>query len=745
MPNPMASTAEYVKISRLVCMLLNRAMMYKADHPQIRDAAAQLYKELVASLPKLSSLSLILHQDQLYMDDEPVDPRINVGRIVALFKKSGIQSISFFNGIAMDELDTLIDMVTAPAKYPDSQAMIAELRFRGVEQLKINHVFYKKITREDEVVARRDLEGGGSGFSGRADSFRKQFMDTLMESVLADEADKMLSMKSLLADPIGVSQRMLTVENKSMAAVTSGKFSASGPGGGAPGQGEAIEPGAALLYQIQTLSDDIKAQMETGGQLNLMDLADAVFEMKRQLTMGIESQKAVNQAYANEAVILDHVNSLTDDVLVRLVREEYRQGKISTTRLAQILRRLLPEPGEIKRLLPKIKIALLADGMPVAEYLTLVRQLARELEGDGLADILRQAAETAGVEGDELIDAIQKNPEQAAQLITIAAEISKGDKDPQAFTDVLVEYVEQLGKTLQRQTAGKGTEKEAQARRMMIDLGAGLTAGIRNMRFDSQALARMEERINARIDEVAARLIAEQGASSKKGIKPSTRERTLLQMMEQSLESSEELKESLLVIRAEADKGAIDENSFEQIYAGIVRYQEQMREKEVKKQMPPGVLKATEFRFHLEKELLRAKRHKLYLSTLAFTIVNVRPKVKAPADLKIKKSELFAAAYHRLVEIARNSDIVGELNPTTMTIILPMANKASARLALGRITKLLHEQSFEINGIPLSVVIAGSVTSFAPEEKPNTEAFIKTVIYELDHVATRVKNVHSLT
>lgn len=735
MAEPKASSGDYTKISRMVCMLLNRSMMYKADHPQIRDAADQLYKELMSQLPRLASLSLILHQDQLYLDEEPVDPRINVGRIVALFKKSGVQSISFFNGMAMNELDALIDIVTSPVKYPDSQAMIGELRFRGVEQLKINHVFYKKITREEEVVTRRDQEGKPVPPPPVSDALQKQFMETLLESVLTEEGDKTLSMKNLLADPAGVSQQMLSVEEKSMAAVADGTVSPASAG-------PAIIPGATLLYQIQALSDDIKEQMETAGPVNMMDVADAVFEMKRQLALGIEAQKAVNRAYGNEAAILDQVNALADDVLVQLIKVEYQQGKISTARLAQILRRMVPGPGELRRLLPKVKKVLLAEGMPVAEYLALVQHLGRELESEGLSRILQEAAEAAGVDGAELIDEIQKNPEQAAQLIAIAAEIRKGAGDQQAFMDMLVEYVEELGDTLQKEMAGADG---AGTRRMMTDLGPGLAVHLRNMNFDSQALAEVEQRINARIQAVFERLDVGPEALTAASAGSSRKDRTLLQMMEQSLESNDELKQILQAIRVDADAEVLDENSIEQIYATIVKYQEAKREKEAKKQMPPGVLKATEFRFHLEKELSRAKRHKLYLSTLAFTIVNVRPKTKVPEGMKISKAELFNTAYQRLVEVVRTSDIVGELNATTMTVLLPMANKAGARLALQRITKLLHEQIFEVNGIPLSVVIAGSVTSFQPDEKPNTESFIRTMVYELDHVAVRVKNVHSLT
>jgi hypothetical protein len=152
------SKEDYARIIRLVCLLLNRAMMYKADHPHIKDAIINLHKDLTALAPGFSSLVLLLNRDQLFLDEEPVDPRINTSRIVALFKKTRVQSISFAAGIAVEEFQTLIDILTAPQKYTDCDKMTEELNSRGVQSVKINHVFYKKITRDDEIVSRRDRD-----------------------------------------------------------------------------------------------------------------------------------------------------------------------------------------------------------------------------------------------------------------------------------------------------------------------------------------------------------------------------------------------------------------------------------------------------------------------------------------------------------------------------------------------------------------------------------------------------------
>jgi len=84
--------------------------------------------------------------------------------------------------------------------------------------------------------------------------------------------------------------------------------------------------------------------------------------MKRQLIKGIQLQKSRGTAYSNEKALLDKANEIADRVVLKLIKDEYRSGKISASRLAQILKRLVPEPGELKRFCPKSKTPFLKKG-----------------------------------------------------------------------------------------------------------------------------------------------------------------------------------------------------------------------------------------------------------------------------------------------------------------------------------------------------------------------------------------------
>jgi hypothetical protein len=666
---------------------------------------------------------------------------------VSLFKKAGIQSISFNIGIQQEELNAFIEVFTSPTRFPDAEAMIKGLMQRGVRELKINHVFYKKVTLDDKIVQKDTDRPVSTQSSEEATAAsKKQFMEMILESVLSEEVQKSISLKNLMADPGGLSKSMLAVEDRHREEGPADAESGIGESGKGSDRAGVGEPGTALMYQLQLLHDDVERNLEDGETANLAEMTDAIFEMKRQLIAGIETQKTLHAAYENETRVLDQVNELADNVLIKLIRDEYQKGKISTQRLAHILRRLVPDPFELKRILPKIKAALLGEGMAVSDYLSLIQHLGKELQSEGLSKVLQDAAESVGVDGEELIEEIRKKPEQAAQLMALAAEIQKGTGDEAAFTELLVNYVEKLGVRMRGEAAENGgTQGEAHVRQEMDLLETGLMKQLKGMDLSTETLVGIENRIQARIDA----LFEKQGGDwtaprSAAAAQDSRPEKTLLQLMEQGVTTNEELVGILKNVRSKAEAGDIGENDFEAIYAEIQKHEEAAREKASQKKMPTGVLRPSEFKFYLEKEIFRASRHGLAFSTLAFTIVKAQPERKIPKGKSISQFELLNAVYRKLVDILRDTDIMAELERNKMAALLPMTTKQDANLAMRRITKLLHENSIEVNGIPVRLIIACSATIFDPEITKDVESYIQTMNKDLDNIAQRVKNIHNL-
>jgi hypothetical protein len=724
------SKHELARFGRSISLLFNRATMYQVDHPYVKQSIDEFFLLVEKLLSTSSPLVFILNQEKFFIDEEPLDPRIIVNRMVAHFKKAGIQSVSFEEGLGRNELRTFLEIFVSLSKYPNAEAMKKALEAKGIQHMRINHVFFKKVTADDEVVARDALEKMTPHMAEEDQlKSKKLFIDMVLESVLGEEFEKTFTIKNILNNPTGLSKNMIEADIRS--------FRQS--------EAEDGRPGPVLFHQLQMIGDEVERGLSEEGEANLSELAAAVFDMKKQLVEGIEAQKALNITYSDEEKILDKANEITDCVLLKLVKDEYKAGKISTSRLAQILRRLVPEADELKRLLPKIKAALLEEGMPLSEYMTLVQELGKELQNEELAKILKKSSEEVGIDGEELIQQVKENPVQAAELIFLAAEIQKGTGDEKALTDLLVNYVEQLGSKLTLDIAKKdGVEGEQHLRQVITGLESNIVSRLKGMDIKDDVLERLEERLNKRMDDILEKLRSDwintqPGSSEQAGIN----NLSVLQIMEQSVSENEELGEILKTVRTKVESKEIDENDFKQIYAEISKEKMRRQEQDAKKRMPLGVLKPKDFMFFIDKEVSRSKRYGTPFAALSFAVVKSKPQTRQPPEA-ITQQALIDEILYRLATILRDADIISQMGKNALVALLPMTMQKEGKLALRRSMKLLHAKPIEVDGIPVAVKLAGVATSFDADQMPDAKAFVKALSTELMEMTVRIKNIQDL-
>ncbi len=117
-------------------------------------------------------------------------------------------------------------------------------------------------------------------------------------------------------------------------------------------------------------------------------MLETIYKIKENVLDNIKLQRETGKLIAAHELAVTEINHISYRVIVRLIKEEYRSDrKISVKRLAQIIRRMLPDIKELKYLLPQLKDGLFAEGMSPSDYLTLVKELSKELESDGLIQI----------------------------------------------------------------------------------------------------------------------------------------------------------------------------------------------------------------------------------------------------------------------------------------------------------------------------------------------------------------------
>jgi len=877
------SKQETDRFSRVIVMLFNRATMYQANHPYVQQSIDELYTILVQLLPKVSPLVFIMSREQLFIDEEPLDPRIIVAKVIQHFNKTGIQSISFESGLKKNDIRIFLEVFTSLDKYADADAMRNALIAQGIRHIKINHVVYIKATEDDELVSRDALKEMTLDISKDSqEKTRKQFMDLILESVLAEEFEKTLTIDNLLKNPKELSQNMIEADrsgsqeieaedqrpgpvlmhqleminqkisgnqsqvNESMATdlVTAvfemknellegmksqkadditysdesqiiakinevtdnvvlqlakkhdmegietsklGQFLGrwvpedelgemvdrikselsvkpiaiehilNNPGGVSkqlvdadisgqlkPGENKR-NPGSIIMRQLDLVKQELADKALEASGSSLSDVAAAVLELKEQLLAGMESQKELGAVYADEEKIVDKVNDITDEVILQLVKEEYQSGQLSPPRLAQILRRLIPETEELKRLLPKIKEVLLEEGMPLKDYLEIIKTLGKELQSEDLARVFEESAEQIGIDGDSLVQEIKNNPDQAAELIFLASEIRKGAGDEKIMTDLLVDYVERLGSTLNLDLDKDDEVKGKQhLRRIISNIESDIVGRLKNMNVKDDMIGRLEQRLEGRMDEILDQ------AKDTWLKAPSDREGqgdlsglSILQIMEQTIGANEELAEILELIRNQAESGVIDENNFAQIYLKIKEEEEKRRLQEEQREVPAGVLKDKTLNLLMEKEVARAQRYGVHLAALAFSLVRATPLDKNLSE-SVSRQNLLDAILKKMIKIVRTSDLIGEFGKNEIVVLLPFTPPDEAQRTLKRCLELLYLEPIEANGSSFTIKMAGVAMSYDLKNTPDAKVFINELSTELMQMEIRIRNIQNL-
>ncbi|BBO90170.1 hypothetical protein [Desulfosarcina ovata] len=843
MPLDSAIKSQLSQFGRTIALLFNRSMMYQPNHPFVEQSIDLFYEGAMDLLNRINPLVFILNREEFFVDEEPLDPRLNVSRLVMLFKNNGIQSIALEPGIEKREVRVFLEVFGNISKYDGAEGFKKAIFARGVSSIRINHVRYKKVTADDEIVSRDALKELTPQIMAAEDEAkaRKMFMDTLLESVLTEEFAKTLNIESLMANPGAVSQNMIQADLKHGDGAEKGTGTepgggngpggggpggggpggggpggggpggggpggggpgGGGPGGGGPGGGGPGGEGAGsgdgsgrgpvggtgsgtgngsgigeagqgsggsgtggagtgsghggsggtggghgglLFQQLEVMRVEVEKHLAGKGDVALTDLADAVFDMKKQLLEGIEAQKALGVAYENEAAILENADALTDQVLIQLVRDEYQEGRITPARMAQILRRLVPEAAELKRLLPKIKQALIDEGMSHTGYLELVQELSKELQSEGLANILQESGEDIGVDGNQLIEEFKNNPEQAAQLIYLASEIRKGTGDDDLLAEILAGYVEQIGGPMAMDQAGEKDDPD-HLKSVVSNIESNIVSQLSKMDMADDVITKLEDRLNARMDSVMDQMRAEwlktRGQGGGNAAKRPHKTLTVLQTLEQSVSEHDELGAILKTVRAKVDAGEIDENDYKKIQDEISLQKQLIKEKEANRAMPTGVIKAGAMAFILEKEIARANRYDYAFSALAFSMVRIKPRAKVPAGA-INNEMLMESVLALLSTTFREVDIVGQLGKNTIVAVLPLISREDSKKALNRVMKILHDAPVDINGIAIDFKFAGIAITFDGQDTPDAKSFIRVMVSRLQDMASRLKNIQS--
>jgi hypothetical protein len=716
----------YHQAGKSFVLMFNRVSMYGPGHPFSVQAVDEFYHSIQNLLQATSPVVLIYTRNQFYLEDEPIDRNLNFFKMASHFKKTDVTSISIEKGLQKDEVENFVKIFLDPRSYPGAEAMRNAAAARQVRNIRINHIFYQKVTEDDQVVA-KSTAARAERLDDELNSSREvqDALSMIAGKFLMEELDQSLSLKSLMADPGALSRGMVE------------KGLAESLGGAAPR--DATGQPYSITRHLGALGAEIRQALAGSAPVELPELAEALLRMKRELLREIEAQKAVGLALDPNNEIREEAESVTDTVILELIRKEYDKGRTPVERLAFILERILPFPEDLARLLPGIRDCLLGEGMPLSDFSKLIQQIGVDRQNEGITQAVARAADDIGVDGDDILERLKANPSGFTRLLYLAAEIEKESGSSKPLSDILIDHIERIAPKLAGRRAGTDADAgEETLRRMIVRFNSGVVDGLREGYVDARFVGEVERRLQERLEASVAAIRSEL-SQYKAALKTSGPDRrSLLQSLEDGLPEGHALKPILRQVGADFRTQKLDENDFQEILERIDAARKRTRKAE--KKIDEVVFSKKHTLALLEIELARAGRYGTDLSAVAFSIYPTGDR-RSGGNREAVSIDTTTAILQKLREKLRNTDWIGIVSNRLFLAVMPMTTYKEAHLASRRLLKSMNAQPVSVSGRPVCFKIAGSVIHYDSRRMPDSRAFIRLVEDEHVEVAHRLRNL----
>lgn len=674
---------------------------YGSDHPVSDRAYATFLAGLAECLGGVDSLTLMLDRGSFFVEDYPVDAKFNASRLVILFRKLGLESVTFLGGIDAGDLKSLMSMLTRPDDFGDIAAVRNELTRRGIESIRVNHVVLRKFTSDDEVIDREGLEEL-TGLAEQAVSSGNEAGGAAEPpEALMSRVEKVFSMHALMKQPERMAETLLNTSNA-----------------------EPVQQ-AGIVEQIRMLGSRIECDASAGedASFSLDEVMQAVTHVREEVSRGLAGQEETARLLAESGGVLSELEQLTCRTVVSIVRDEYRQGRVSAERLAQIIRRVLPESRDLKRLLPMLKQALLDEGMSLGDYIEFVNQLTAELQSDELVKVLEQGADSIGFSVDDLLREIRREPEEAARLIVLAAEMRQcGKSDESMLSRALSEYIDRVSDGLvDAEPDGDRPgqrEKIRKTRRELIDK-------VRAQGVPDAVAERMESDLDVHMDLSGSTF-------------PAGR---LVELLNRSgAEDDGELAEQLVdILERESNVSTLGDTlqrelgshgySTERIDSIYNETLARLRRRNRVEFMPGAVMNPVATNYFLKREIATCIRYDTFFSCIALMIAQVHESDRDWRTIGTEEIEtLMPEVFDILPPHLRDLDLLGTFGSKDRNIplvILPMTDETGAVAVMQRMLDALKKAHLELGGSAVKVNVIGTAVRFDPERTSDARSFVQ--------------------
>ena len=259
--------------------------------------------------------------------------------------------------------------------------------------------------------------------------------------------------------------------------------------------------------------------------------------------------------------------------------------------------------------------------------------------------------------------------------------------------------------------------------------------------MDSQLFSVLEKKIDDRLEEVLKQTTSA-WVTRKIALSDdvSMELPALLTLIEESIDDRKDIQIILEKIISSLRAQGFEEDKLKIIADEIAKRAQHQETETEKKSYPKGSFNRSTMLFFLKKEISRAWRYKVPFSTLTFSLVNIIPKTPVSSE-KIKLHDIWFSVMDHLLKIMRDTDFLGALEENKILLLLPMTDEKGSNLALQRLLRILHSESFVVKNIPLELKFVALTTSFNQDTMPTIQIFLKEIAAKMNELLKTQKNV----
>ncbi|OGX15746.1 MAG: hypothetical protein A2166_03205 [Omnitrophica WOR_2 bacterium RBG_13_41_10] len=316
----MADNEIYPQIINVLITALNKFFLYPANHPIVRSTLSDAYAVLSKALALKKQLTFSLSgQDKILVEGQAITSSAQtlLEEFIAEFNKLQAESITFSEGLSVEELEQFLTMMLLKSEDLKKGAGISQLLSeKGIKHIKVNLFSYVKVEKGKEVVSRQKTK-------------------------IIDTADFMLKLKEILKSNLDDGSQL----DKNLEAV-----------------------GNLLIQEAK--------DKDAKGKVEVAKSADKAFSQLNKFASVVQDKDKSGKL---KALFTDKENRYLDAILIEAIILEYAQKKKWGPFLRDIFKRFYLKEDDTKRIIPKLKDRLLQNKITEPELNNFILEMQNSL------------------------------------------------------------------------------------------------------------------------------------------------------------------------------------------------------------------------------------------------------------------------------------------------------------------------------------------------------------------------------